>query len=167
MPKPHGPAMYSHDNFTISAIGCNVSRKCVFGVTLKKGKRTNARFWLELMTFRLVRAGLWAQLLKLGSCAGQGYFDINFRKPTTFDKLIRIIQASGTYGSRASGSFDDGIWLAWYFLYTSVTDETSTKPSATPCSTRSRINSKKRVIKEKIQTFTMVWNCWFCLKCTR
>jgi len=31
-----------------------------------------------------------------------------------------------------------------------------TKPSATPCSTRSRINSKKHVIKEKIQTFSIV-----------
>jgi len=32
----------------------------------------------------------------------------------------------------------------------------TTKPSVTPCSTRSRINSKKHVIKEKIQTFTIV-----------
>jgi len=32
----------------------------------------------------------------------------------------------------------------------------TTKPSATPCSTKSRINSKKHVIKEKIQTFTIV-----------
>jgi len=31
----------------------------------------------------------------------------------------------------------------------------TTKPSATPCSTRSRINSKKHIIK-KIQTFTIV-----------
>jgi len=32
---------------------------------------------------------------------------------------------SGTYGSRARcGSFDDGIWLAWYFLNTIVTNET-------------------------------------------
>ena len=31
-----------------------------------------------------------------------------------------------------------------------------TKPSATQCSTRSRINSKKYVIKNKIQTFTIV-----------
>jgi len=33
-------------------------------------------------------------------------------------------QGSGTYGSRARcGSFDDSIWLAWYFLNTIVTDE--------------------------------------------
>ena len=35
-------------------------------------------------------------------------------------------QGSGTYGSRARcGSFDDGIWLAGYFLNTIVTNETS------------------------------------------
>jgi len=32
----------------------------------------------------------------------------------------------------------------------------TTKPSATPCSTRSRINSKTHVIKEKSQTFAIV-----------
>jgi len=33
-------------------------------------------------------------------------------------------QGSGTCGSRARcDSFDDGIWLAWYFLNTIVTDE--------------------------------------------
>ena len=50
-----------------------------------------------------------------------------------------------------------------YFINTVVTIETfsvisiypTTKPSATPCSTRSCINSKKHVIKEKIQTFTL------------
>ena len=32
---------------------------------------------------------------------------------------------SGTYGSRARyGSFDDGIWLSWYFLNTIVANET-------------------------------------------
>jgi len=72
-------------------------------------------------------------------------------------------QWSGTYGSRVRcGSSDDGIWLSWYFLNTIVTNETSAialpdyKSSATPCSTRSRINSKKHVINEKIQTFTIV-----------
>ena len=36
-----------------------------------------------------------------------------------------ICQGSGTYGSRARcGSFDDGIWLTWYFLNTIVTNET-------------------------------------------
>jgi len=36
-----------------------------------------------------------------------------------------IEQGSGTYGSRARcGSFDDGVWLAWYFLNTIVTSET-------------------------------------------
>ena len=36
-----------------------------------------------------------------------------------------LSQESGTYGSRARcGSFDDGIWLSWYFLNTIVTDET-------------------------------------------
>jgi len=36
-----------------------------------------------------------------------------------------LAQGSGTYGSRARwDSFDDGIWLAWYFLNTIVTDET-------------------------------------------
>ena len=53
-------------------------------------------------------------------------------------------------GSGTCGSFDDGIWLTWYFLNMIVTDETfcnfATKPSATPCSTRSRINSKEHVI---------------------
>ena len=35
-------------------------------------------------------------------------------------------QVSGTYGSRAtSGSFGDSIWLAWYFLDTIVSNETS------------------------------------------
>jgi len=34
-------------------------------------------------------------------------------------------QRSGTYGSRARcSSFNDGIWLAWYFLNTIVTDKT-------------------------------------------
>ena len=40
----------------------------------------------------------------------------------------------------------------------------TTKPSETPWSTKSRINSKKHVIKEKIQTFSVVKNGWFCLK---
>jgi len=39
----------------------------------------------------------------------------------------------------------------------------TTKPSETPWSTKSRINSKKHVIKEKIQTFSVVKNGWFCL----
>jgi len=83
-----------------------------------------------------------------------------------FHSIQVLTQRSGTYGSRARcGSFDDGIWLAWHFLNTIVTNETSvifqlpyqtTKPSATSCSTRSRINSKKHVSKEKIQTFTIV-----------
>jgi len=35
--------------------------------------------------------------------------------------FITIDQGSGTYSSRARcGSFDDGIWLAWYFLNTIV-----------------------------------------------
>jgi len=75
--------------------------------------------------------------------------------------FVSLRQGSGTYGSRARcGSFDDGIWLSWYFLNTIVTDETfsviPTKPSAAPCNARNRINSKKHVIKEKIQTFTIV-----------
>jgi len=57
---------------------------------------------------------------------------------------------------KASGSLD--IFLTRLlrmklFLYFSIYQ--TTKPSATPCSTRSR-NSKKHVIKEKIQTFTIV-----------
>ena len=81
--------------------------------------------------------------------------------PSCLSTAITLGQGSGTYGSRARrGSFDDGIWLAWYFLNTIVTDETfsviPTKPSATPCSARNRINSKKHVVKEKIQTFTIV-----------
>jgi len=69
----------------------------------------------------------------------------------------KLRQGSGTYGSRARcDSFDDGIWLAWYFLNTIVTNEVflkfsiyqTTKLSATTCSTRSRINSKKHVIRE-------------------
>ena len=79
-------------------------------------------------------------------------------------------QGSGTYGSRARcGSFDHGIWLAWYFLNTIIRMKLflyfsiyqTTNSSATPCSSRSHINSKKHVIKEKIKTFTIVWNCWF------
>ena len=39
--------------------------------------------------------------------------------------FMTIEQGLGTYGSRAKcGSFDDGIWLAWYFLNTIVTNET-------------------------------------------
>jgi len=35
-----------------------------------------------------------------------------------------LLQRSGTYRSRARcGSFDGGIWLAWYFLNTIVTNE--------------------------------------------
>ena len=39
--------------------------------------------------------------------------------------FMTIEQGLGTYASRAKcGSFDDGIWLAWYFLNTIVTNET-------------------------------------------
>ena len=39
---------------------------------------------------------------------------------------MAVRQGSGIYGSRARcGSFDDGIWLAWYFLNMIDTDETS------------------------------------------
>jgi len=42
----------------------------------------------------------------------------------TFAPSVSLGQGSGTYGSRARcGSFDDGIWLAWYFLNTIVTNE--------------------------------------------
>ena len=38
---------------------------------------------------------------------------------------VALKQGSGTYGSWARcGSFDDDIWLAWYFLNTTVTDIT-------------------------------------------
>jgi len=40
-------------------------------------------------------------------------------------KTYSLRQVWGTYGSRARcGSFDDGIWLACYFLNTIVTNET-------------------------------------------
>jgi len=57
----------------------------------------------------------------------------------------------------ASGSLD--IFLTRLlrmklFLYFSIYQ--TTKPSATACNTRSRINSKKHVIKEKIQTYAIV-----------
>jgi len=48
-----------------------------------------------------------------------------------FEKTMECLytavqQGSGTYGSRARcGSFVDSIWLAWYFLNTIVTNETS------------------------------------------
>jgi len=36
-----------------------------------------------------------------------------------------VRSGSETYGSRARcGSFDDGVWLAWYILNTIVTNET-------------------------------------------
>ena len=44
----------------------------------------------------------------------------------TFAASVELDQGSGTYGSRARcGSFDDGVWLAWYFLSTIVTNETA------------------------------------------
>jgi len=58
----------------------------------------------------------------------------------------------------ASGSLD--IFLT-RLLWMKLCCNFPTKPSATPCSTRSRINSKKHVIKEKIQTFTIVENVDF------
>jgi len=72
-----------------------------------------------------------------------------------------VLQWSGTNGSRAKrGSFDDGIWLVWYFLDTIVTNETFSIIFHLPdykaiSSTRSRINSKKNVIKDKLQTFAI------------
>jgi len=43
--------------------------------------------------------------------------------PKPIENLLE--QGSGTYSSWARrGSFDDGIWLAWYFLNTIVTNET-------------------------------------------
>jgi len=37
--------------------------------------------------------------------------------PQTKQVEVDVNQGSGTYGSRARwSSFDDGIWLAWYFL---------------------------------------------------
>jgi len=65
----------------------------------------------------------------------------------------------------ACGSF--GIFLTPLLrmkLFLQFSTYHTTKPSATACSTRSRINSKKHVIKERIHTFTIVRNCWFCLK---
>jgi len=44
---------------------------------------------------------------------------------TLWPNSIGLSQGSGTYGSRARcDSFDDGIWLACYFLNTIVTNET-------------------------------------------
>jgi len=41
-------------------------------------------------------------------------------------RLVDLNQGSGTHGSRARcGSFDDGIWLAWYLFNTIITNETS------------------------------------------
>jgi len=66
------------------------------------------------------------------------------REPMARESDVDLLMA-------ASGSLD---------INTIVSDETfcnfPTKPSVTPCSTRSRINSKKHVIKGKIQTFTIV-----------
>jgi len=53
----------------------------------------------------------------------------------------------------ASGSLD--IFLT-QLLRLKIFRNFPTKPSETPCSTRSRINSQKQVVKEKIQTFTIV-----------
>jgi len=67
----------------------------------------------------------------------------------------------GIYGSRVRcGFFDDGIWLASYFLNTIVTNKTFSVIFHLPdykviSNTRSRINST-HVIKDKIQTFTIV-----------
>jgi len=57
------------------------------------------------------------------------------------------------------GSVDDGIWLTWYFLNTSVMNETFSVifnlPSAPPCTTRSHISSKKHVVKEKFRNLPL------------
>ena len=53
----------------------------------------------------------------------------------------------------ASGSLD--IFLT-RLLRRKIFCNFPTNPSATPCSARSRVNSKKHVIEEKIQTFTTV-----------
>jgi len=46
------------------------------------------------------------------------------RKRSRSTNKHQVVQASGTYGSRARcGSFHGGIWLAWYFLNTTVTNE--------------------------------------------
>jgi len=75
---------------------------------------------------------------------------------------LALDPGSGNNGSRARcGSFDDGICLAWYFFNTIVTNETFSvivhlSDYKAISNTKSRINSKKHVIKEKIQTFTIV-----------
>jgi len=56
----------------------------------------------------------------------------------------------------ASGSLDIFLSLLWMKLFLWFFIYQTTKPSASPCSTRSCISSKKHVIKEKIQTFTIV-----------
>jgi len=68
-------------------------------------------------------------------------------------------QGWGTYSSWARcGSFDDDICFAYLtrLLRMKLFCNFPTKLLATPCSTRSRINSKKHVNKEKIQKFTIV-----------
>jgi len=77
----------------------------------------------------------------------------------TWTLAIILGQWSGTYGSRARcGSFEDGIWLAWYFLNTIVTNETFSVIFHLPdykaiSNTRSRIYSKKHVIRENSEIY--------------
>ena len=80
----------------------------------------------------------------------------------TVSDFLHIRQGSGTYDLRGTrGSFDDGILLAWHFDNMLVTDETFTviflqSHQQHHTASEVAINSKKHVIKEKIQTFTIV-----------
>jgi len=56
----------------------------------------------------------------------------------------------------ASGSLDIFLTRFLRMKLSVISIYQTTKPSATLCSTRSRINSKKHVIKETFQTFTIV-----------
>ena len=82
------------------------------------------------------------------------------REPMTGEPDVALLMT-------ASGSID--IFLTRFLrmkLFLKFFIYQTTKPSATPCSTRSGISSKKHVIKEKIQTFAIVQICWFTWKFT-
>ena len=74
------------------------------------------KFSKFLIYTNLIWKSLFISIMPISCC---------FLLITFFQNYTAYIRDSGTYGSRARcGSFDDGIWLAWYFLNTIVTDET-------------------------------------------
>ena len=87
------------------------------------------------------------------------------RRLDTIPIEVHLSQGLGTYGSRVRcGSFNDGMWFTSCFLNMIVMNETFSvffhlpdyKAISNTMQHQKSINSKKHVIKEKIQTFTIV-----------